>query len=730
MVSARGGAPKALKTMSSEDVSRDQIRPVHRDVTNRDELFQKFLTNDKQVIDDIFNILVADDLIEQYCRLIGSYDAVRTIKAATEQERTAKGSLLFLTLHRAAVLPANERNMAEINRIAADDDFLLVFRKFYEIPDDVGLRTLSFHASGTTSLIFRAATRASGLCALKVIQAPYVRLKEIREATENYDKVYATHVKYSPPIHRTAPLWILMGFIEGLNLHEFLNQLRKDPEFRLSDEYIDNVATIFHLLTQALAYYDQLEPPRVHGDLSPLNVIVGYEGNSPKSVTLIDFGVNYVLKHRLGSRRGFAEAYARAELFTAPEVLQGKLPASRGSDFYSLGMICLDFLGHTPLRSETVGVRLGEIWKDQASIGLAEIIEDLVDEQPDKRLLVLKRDPKSNIYETLDTAFQSHVKLYRTLVDSRREVGSFWGLLGILDITQVARNIAKAARNRDTSYNLVSGWQRYAAALNVASFAILVAGFTIYTAMDVQDFYKFKIPGLSDAIEFIQAITRHYPNKLAIGDLWGNLPGRMVAITFGMIAARYYANIFSYLEVSDFRSALQPITNFTLRVNSISYLPPIMYAIVIDPHQWPICAFIGTLFPALNNFFCRSVARRSYAESGHVFSIEAYHRNEAKGFLAEYQEWFLLMLAYSISLLVIHVVLGLDWAKDAWFYAVIVCFLNIFKIYRNNCGREAPKIAGNLARSFFDIRRVTAAKDKNPGGNTAQSPTVIAAKTA
>jgi hypothetical protein len=76
------------------------------------------------------------------------------------------------------------------------------------------------------------------------------------------------------------------------------------------------------------------------------------------------------------------------------------------------------------------------------------------------------------------------------------------------------------------------------------------------------------------------------------------------------------------------------------------------------------------------------------------------------------------------------VVLGLDWAKDAWFYAVIVCFLNIFKIYRNNCGREAPKIAGNLARSFFDIRRVTAAKDKNPGGNTAQSPTVIAAKTA
>jgi hypothetical protein len=40
------------------------------------------------------------------------------------------------------------------------------------------------------------------------------------------------------------------------------------------------------------------------------------------------------------------------------------------------------------------------------------------------------------------------------------------------------------------------------------------------------------------------------------------------------------------------------------------------------------------------------------------------------------------------------------------------------------------EIAGNLARSFFDIRRVTAAKDKSPGGNTAQSPTVIAAKTA
>jgi hypothetical protein len=79
-------------------------------------------------------------------------------------------------------------------------------------------------------------------------------------------------------------------------------------------------------------------------------------------------------------------------------------------------------------------------------------------------------------------------------------------------------------------------------------------------------------------------------------------------------------------------------------------------------------------------------------------------------------------------MLAIDLVFRFGLAKDKWIYAAIVCAINIGKIYRNNCGREAPKIAGNLARSFFDVRRMAAAQ--SPTAMAAAAPTAIAAKTA
>ena len=214
-----------------------------------------------------------------------------------------------------------------------------------------------------------------------------------------------------------------------------------------------------------------------------------------------------------------------------------------------------------------------------------------------------------------------------------------------------------------------------------------------------------------------------YPNRLHVGETWANLPGRAVALTFALIAARYYANIYSTLSVTGLGGPLQQWANIFLRFNSFSYFVPIMVAIVYEPHWWPYCAFVGTLIPALNNFFCLRVAKFESASAmerlkderaSSVSSTRSYHQVGEKDFVKGYSEWFTQMVSYSFTILAIGVFISLGWAKDEWPYAALVCLVNIGKIYRNNCGLEAPGIVGYLARTFFRIRQEAAINQGRP----------------
>ena len=159
-----------------------------------------------------------------------------------------------------------------------------------------------------------------------------------------------------------------------------------------------------------------------------------------------------------------------------------------------------------------------------------------------------------------------------------------------------------------------------------------------------------------------------YNHPFVVGDVFGNLPGRMVALTFGMVATTYYANIFAPLQVTELRSRLQLFANVCMRVNAFSYFTPIMLAIVWDPHWWPWCAFIGTLFPALNNFVCKKVAETGALRSRSEFSVEGLY--ETDRFLWSFGEWWLLMGAYSLVIGTIGILLHTGWAKDEAVYAL------------------------------------------------------------
>src|SRR5262249_3843416 len=137
------------------------------------------------------------------------------------ETRVQRGAILFLFLSSILAtsevdIPAGDQD--DLKKISSDLDFIRFIALFYEIPDDIGLLNLSFHAVGTTSIIFKPKPRRHDrICALKIIQPTYVDNALIRSATERYEREYNLHTKHSPDIYRSSHTWILMEFIDGPN---------------------------------------------------------------------------------------------------------------------------------------------------------------------------------------------------------------------------------------------------------------------------------------------------------------------------------------------------------------------------------------------------------------------------------------------------------------------------------------------------------------------------------
>jgi serine/threonine protein kinase len=680
-----------------------QTRP-----TSIHDVFMQFYQAE-DIIETVTDILTSEDLTERYYAALGAREDILSFDVDRSDKRSliARGCLLFFAIHRLAAM-SDMQVLDFINRLAADSDFVTFFILFHRVPKDVGLTALALHATGTTSFIFKAATTKYGPCALKAIQAPYVGLSSIRNATANYAKNFGMHPEYSPKIYQSEETWIIMEFIKGLNLNDYLIKIRAETAF-LSDRYLTLVASVFHMIAEALAYYESLHPSLVHGDLTPFNIMIEFDRLDPKAVKLIDFGPNYVLKERAGSRPSFIQAFSRTELFMAPEVVFGRRDASIESDLYSLGVIGLDFLCSEPLRKDMIGLRLQEIWRNPASLGIAQVIEDLIDEDPDNRLLILKGRSEGSIYAALDRVVQEQVKVYKDLVvedqrglDLKNQAGRSFKP----DVWQSFHNIAKLFSVEGNPYMDVTKGQLLASRLNALCQAVIVSSFVLYTLVDVKAQF---FPGLNIPFSDIVAdIVGWHPKQFTIGNLWENLPGRVVALTFGLVAARYYANIFSLLRVEGTRSIMQSLAEMSIRMNCLTYFVPIMVAIVFNPKWWPFCTLIGALFPAVNNYLCWFTAREACRHSRAVFSIESFHRVETDRFLRIYREWWMHMGAYSLGIGIIGLLLAFGHAEDEKVYAYFISFINVFKIYRNTCASDALDISGNLSRLFFAHRRWSA----------------------
>jgi hypothetical protein len=262
----------------------------------------------------------------------------------------------------------------------------------------------------------------------------------------------------------------------------------------------------------------------------------------------------------------------------------------------------------------------------------------------------------------------------------------FWKnaqLLNMLDASQVEREIQDHAyRDMPT----LAAWTKLA----LAAWGVVLTAFGALTLADLH-----VVLFEPAAKQFSEALG----NPFHVGNFWGNLPGRAVATTFALTCVTYYVNNFSLISP---KRCARRWTEFVMRACAVTLPLPVLWALLIHPRAWPLCSGIGTLLVVLNNYLALQLTR--YAEDvGTRFSTRG---PEGRLFVLEqFEEWWRLMGAYSIAMIVVGVLLLTKVAHDEKVYAALVVVINVFKMYRLNCVKLAPRVRGNLLRDIFTIER-------------------------
>lgn len=157
--------------------------------------------------------------------------------------------------------------------------------------------------------------------------------------------------------------YLLLEYVQGANLRQLVKENGSQAE--------DKVVAWAFAMAEALAYMHSLDPPIIHRDISPDNIVLKNDG----SVVLVDFGA---AKEFLGTATG---TMIGKQCFVAPEQFRGK-PVCQ-SDIYSLGATMFFLLtGRDP---EPLTPSSPWLAHKRVSEGLDLLIAAMTDQDPEKR---------------------------------------------------------------------------------------------------------------------------------------------------------------------------------------------------------------------------------------------------------------------------------------------------------------------------------------------------------
>jgi serine/threonine protein kinase len=612
--------------------------------------------------------------------------------------------------------------------------------------------SLDFHCHGSTSFILRGLpdwpTRGRIKFALKCVLLPYSTIPVIASKTESYTTDHdslddeGSAVRHMAQVWASTTQWILMDFVEGVTLSEEIERLKRN----LSRSYrgrrgqrvplegnvrLDLIRILGLPLLGALAELHRAG--KRHDDLSPTNIIVrcrtDEDGRFEYDVTFIDFGRNYLHMQVIAGHEG------PDTTFVAPEV-RGNDDDLTSADLYSLGRILIALGDVGDNRDGTIPDR----FYGQAPL-IARVIEDLIDEKPQRRLLIFGNLSKAgDIYGCLQKILKQELDVTQAELEpdsglreravpyENESLGSsLKSLFPLSRESQKRRRIYKVRKEQ----SVLSEPRRSMHARWLLVFSALAAfNYLITTFVCISWFWRdvgidilsppiqvvLRLMGVdSSGVPIIDGLRQ---SDYRLGLLAENFPARMVGLSFALAGARYYQNIFSGLTTRVARSpALNGaisrfVTEVTMRTMAVWSSWLILAANLVQVRWWGLATAVGYTGVLMANVTSARFATKYLimARENGLSTVPPRHQTITG--LDGYRQWGQSMFIYSIAVWVFAVLIYAGVLKDVYVYAAIVAIVNVGLFYVIKTGANALDIRTGLNRCFLAAERLRYEKEQ------------------
>ncbi|GAA1685394.1 hypothetical protein GCM10009830_36100 [Glycomyces endophyticus] len=600
----------------------------------------------------------------------------------------------------------------------------------------IDFATMRFHRHGTTSVIVTVdsiappAGRASHY-ALKCLIYPYLRIPAIVKATKDYQHEFGgvrPEGSTLVTVWASHSSWVLMDFVKGVTLADHLREIakgRREPRSEIVRPVdVRQLRVLGTALLDAMA--ELAEKVGHHNDLTPSNIIVQDDGVGSPEIRLIDLGVNFL------HTRTLVGAESRESVYVAPEV-KAKGSGGHNADLYSVGMVLIAIGGIPHSAPGTV--------PDQfyvASIGLARLLEDLVDADPSQRLVVCGleadtdaatsagrfteiRDLFAREIEVLEAAEPDRfASRYQRVKNALPGAGAVERQRKIWKVRRRQAEAADGALRPMQAHHLrqAKGLKRWAIACSWMSWVTLALVLT-WWSRDLDLFWQAKWVEYGNAIfnrsgDGIPVLDDVRAADYPIPDAWDNLPVRIVGITYALPGMRLYMNIFADMTPrSAFRrrgwvGARTAAAAFMMRAAAVFPTVYILLPTLVQRKWWVICCPLGIITVATMIsaclWFARDANARARAWNGGR-GLSTVPKGEIPT-LERLAAWAPAAWLYALPVVIVGVFLYSDLLQDELMYAIAIGLINIGIWYFKNTGTDAPYVRAGLTRAILAAERL------------------------
>jgi hypothetical protein len=195
-----------------------------------------------------------------------------------------------------------------------------------------------------------------------------------------------------------------------------------------------------------------------------------------------------------------------------------------------------------------------------------------------------------------------------------------------------------------------------------------------------------------------------------IPDLAGNLPVRLVGLSFAIVCARYYQSLFAGITplAAGWRSSGLSFRAITAEVlmRMATFVPALLIlpATLFERRWWPILTAIGMTYLFLVNWSSHAFARNAIGRA-HTLGLSTVSRERSPG-LVSFAQWTPASLLYALCVWVIGILIYRGQLNDVYFYAGGVATVNIALWYAIKLGRNVGPIRAGLSRACLAAERI------------------------